>query len=80
MAFPEQQPSIFLAITEEFLVKMTESCLCGAVQRGFCAQCGSHLFGKMETLPGLIAIRAGTLDDTDQYQPHVDLYVGSAAR
>lgn len=52
----------------------------GMVQRGFCPQCGSQLFGKTETLPGLIAIRAGTLDDTSLYQPHVDLYVGSAAR
>lgn len=48
-------------------------------KRGFCPQCGSQLFGKPESLPGLIAVRAGTLDDASQYQPKVDIFVSSAA-
>lgn len=49
------------------------------VQRGFCPTCGSQLFSKSESMPTLIAVRAGTLDDTSQYQPQVDIYVSSAA-
>ena len=48
-------------------------------RRGFCPQCGSQLFGKPEAMPGLIAVRAGTLDDSSQYQPHVDIFVSRAA-
>lgn len=49
------------------------------VSRGFCPECGSPLFSKSEKMPGLIAVRAGSLDDPSQYHPHVDIYVSRAA-
>jgi len=49
------------------------------VWRGFCPTCGSQLFGKVEAMPGLLAIRAGTLDDPAQYHPDVDIYTSRAA-
>ncbi len=49
-----------------------------AVTRGFCPHCGSQLFGKVEAMPGLIAIRAGSLDDPSQYKPQLDLYTSRA--
>lgn len=51
----------------------------GKVSRGFCPHCGSQLFGKTEAMPGLIAVRAGSLDDTSQYHPQVDIFVSRAA-
>ncbi|HPT49755.1 MAG TPA: GFA family protein [Accumulibacter sp.] len=49
-----------------------------AVSRGFCPRCGSQLFGQVEVMPGLLAIRAGTLDDPGLYQPAIDLYTARA--
>ena len=51
----------------------------GPVKRGFCGTCGSQMFGKPSTMAGLIAVRAGTLDDASQYQPQVDIFVSHAA-
>lgn len=51
----------------------------GKVSRGFCPNCGSQLFGKTEAMQGLIAVRAGSLDDTSQYRPQVDIFVSRAA-
>lgn len=47
------------------------------VTRGFCPVCGSQLFGKPEIAPGMLAIRAGTLDNPAYYQPQMDIYVAS---
>ena len=49
------------------------------VSRGFCPNCGSQLFGKTESMAGLFSVRAGSLDDTSQYHPHVDIFVSRAA-
>jgi len=49
------------------------------VSRGFCPKCGSQLFAKVEAMPGLFAVKAGTLDDTSNYQPRADVYVSHAA-
>jgi hypothetical protein len=40
-----------------------------AVQRSFCPQCGTPLFGESAAAPGLIAIRAGVLDDPSLARP-----------
>ncbi len=50
-----------------------------AINRGFCPTCGSQLFGKPAALPGVLGIRAGTLDDTSQYKPQLDLFTSHAA-
>lgn len=48
------------------------------VGRGFCPNCGSQLFGIPGTLPGLIGIRAGTLDNPALYQPGANIFAASA--
>lgn len=48
------------------------------VWRGFCPNCGSQLFGKVEILPTLIAIRAGTLDDPSEFKPKANIYARHA--
>ncbi|GHD55292.1 GFA family protein [Jeongeupia chitinilytica] len=47
-------------------------------RRGFCRNCGSQLFAKFSHLPGLLGIKAGTLDDTSRYVPKLDFHVASA--
>lgn len=47
--------------------------------RGFCPECGSQLFARFSAHPGLIGIKAGTLDDSTRYQPQLDFFTQSAA-
>jgi hypothetical protein len=49
------------------------------VESGFCPQCGSQLFGQPAVMPGLLGVRAGTLDDTSLYKPSANIFVSSAA-
>jgi hypothetical protein len=48
------------------------------VERGFCSTCGSQIFAKLEALPDVIGVKAGTLDDGALFRPAVDFYVASA--
>lgn len=48
------------------------------ISRGFCPACGSNLFGRLERLPELISIRAGTLDDPAQFQPKLHIHASQA--
>ena len=48
-------------------------------KRGFCPDCGSQLFGRFSNMPGFLGIKAGTLDNSSNYIPTLDFYVGSAA-
>ena len=48
------------------------------IERGFCPNCGSQLFSKFEGMPGMIGIRAGTLDDAANFHPALDFFVSSA--
>jgi hypothetical protein len=49
-----------------------------SISRGFCPDCGSPMFSKVEVLPGIIGIRAGTLDDRSLYTPAMDIYTCQA--
>jgi hypothetical protein len=49
------------------------------IHRGFCPTCGSQLFGRLERMPGLLSIRAGTLDDPAAFQPRARIHVSQAA-
>ena len=49
-----------------------------AVERGFCARCGSPLFGKPAAMPDLMGIRAGTLDDPSLFKPAMHIYTSRA--
>ena len=47
--------------------------------RGFCQNCGSQLFARFGNMPGMLGIKAGTLNDSSNYAPKLDFHVGSAA-
>ena len=49
------------------------------LSRGFCPNCGSPILAKVGIMPGLVGIRAGTLDDTAHYQPTASIYVDRKA-
>ena len=49
-----------------------------AIERGFCPDCGSQLFSRLERQPGLIGVRAGTLDDPALFKPAIDIFADSA--
>ena len=48
------------------------------IERGFCLNCGSHLFVRLEAIPGMLGIRPGSLDDASLFQPSLDFFVSSA--
>ena len=48
-------------------------------KRGFCPNCGSQLFARFSSMPGMLGIKAGTLNDPSNYVPKLDFHVGSAA-
>jgi len=50
-----------------------------AVWRHFCATCGSPLISKIEAMPGMIAVKAGTLDDWSGLNPGIEVYTDHAA-
>lgn len=45
----------------------------------FCPVCGTSLLSKPATMAGLVAVKAGTLDDPNLYKPTADIFVRSAA-
>lgn len=45
---------------------------------GFCARCGSRVLGAGDSLPGLMLVCAGTLDDPALFMPSADIYTRSA--
>ena len=44
----------------------------------FCPNCGTHLFTTPKTMPGLMGVRAGTLNDPNNYKPSADIFTRSA--
>jgi hypothetical protein len=49
-----------------------------AVERGFCATCGSQVTAKLERLPDVLGLQAGSLDDPTRFKPAIDLFTDSA--
>lgn len=48
------------------------------INRGFCPTCGSPLFGLLEAMPDMMALRATSLDDPGQFKPAMSIYMSSA--
>jgi hypothetical protein len=49
-----------------------------AVDRGFCASCGSQVVARLEKFPDLLGFQAGSLDDPSIYRPAVEVFTASA--
>ena len=50
-----------------------------AVWRHFCGNCGSPILSKVEVMPGLSLVKAGTLDDMSGLTPGIEVYTDHAA-
>ncbi|MDH4556722.1 GFA family protein [Pseudomonas sp. BN417] len=48
------------------------------VRRFFCSHCGSALYTEMTALPGVLAVKAGTLADAAIATPNLHLWCASA--
>jgi hypothetical protein len=49
-----------------------------AVSRGFCPACGAPLYSTNEAMPGMVFVRASSLDDPEVFRPQVVVYTSRA--
>jgi len=49
-----------------------------AIERGFCPNCGSQVTVKLERLPNILGLQAGSLVDPSIYRPAMDVFTVSA--
>ncbi len=47
------------------------------MEKHFCPDCGSQLFGKNSNRPNTVSLRAGVIDQTDLVKPAVNVYLSS---
>ena len=47
------------------------------VHRKFCGRCGSPILSALEGMPGMVAVKAGTLDDVSAVRPAVQVWCDS---
>lgn len=50
------------------------------VSRGFCPTCGSAVLSKNSGMPGMVFVRASSLDDPDIFMPQMVVYTDRAAK
>jgi hypothetical protein len=48
------------------------------VSRGFCPTCSSPVYSTNSGMPGMVFIRASSLDDPEVFQPQMVVYTRSA--
>ena len=48
-------------------------------RRSFCKTCGCHVFARAEQRPGMVIVRAGSLDDDPQLRPQCHLWTSMKA-
>lgn len=47
------------------------------MEKLFCPDCGSQLFSRNSNRPGMLTIRAGGIDQTDEIRPTISVYMDS---
>ena len=47
------------------------------MEKHFCPDCGSQLFGKNSNRPNTVSVRAGVVDQTKLVKPAVNIYLSS---
>ena len=50
----------------------------GKTHRGFCADCGSPVYGKPDAAPQIVAIRTASLDDPSGFELQMDVWTCDA--
>lgn len=49
------------------------------VSRHFCPNCGAAIFSSNPSMPGMIFLRASSLDDLETFKPQMHVYASHAA-
>ena len=49
-----------------------------AVERGFCPNCGSQIAMKLESMPDVLFLQAGSLSDPSRFVPAMDVFTDGA--
>lgn len=49
------------------------------ISRGFCPTCGSAVYSTNDGMPGLVFVRASSLDDPNEFKPQMIVYTDRAA-
>ena len=47
------------------------------VLRKFCGRCGSPILSALGSMPGMVALKAGTLDDVSKLEPSLQVFCDS---
>ena len=47
------------------------------MEKHFCPDCGSQMFGKNSNRPNTVSVRAGVVDQTELVRPAVNVYLSS---
>ena len=50
------------------------------VYRHFCGRCGSPILATVAEAPGMVVVRAGTLDNMEGLQPQTEVYTDHAPK
>ena len=69
--------SVFIQETVKYFEFKADSG--NTISRGFCPNCGSQLFSKLQMMPNVLGLRAGTLDAPENFDPKMDIYTASAS-
>ena len=48
------------------------------VQERFCAECSSRIGARCDSMPGIVLVAAGSLDDPSAVSPEMDIYTAKA--
>ncbi|MFN3990633.1 MAG: GFA family protein [Erythrobacter sp.] len=70
-------PEDAVAVTGELTTYNDTGDSGATVRRQFCNTCGSPVFTRIDSPPGMLFIKAGTLDDTSGLQPAFHCYTKS---
>jgi hypothetical protein len=49
-----------------------------SLKRHFCGRCGSPVYSELEAQPGVVVVKAGTLDDPSSTSPQIHIWHRSA--
>lgn len=71
-------PADALEVAGEMSIYTTTGESGAVVHRHFCGQCGSPIYSLPDGMPGLIFLKAGTLDDTSWLEPGLEMFCDTA--
>jgi hypothetical protein len=72
-------PEASVALTGEVKGYQRPSDSGNLVTRAFCPNCGAPIFSKNSAMPGMLFLRASSLDDLEIFQPQMHVYATRAA-